>query len=80
MNAAVKHRVKIAREHFINSISSSTVCQLASSYNGGEPCYIFQTPITGSYNLCYPVLFSQDNPNPKKWIVTSLVLDSRGFP
>jgi hypothetical protein len=70
MNAAVKQRVKIARERFINSIDLSIVCQLASSYNDGEPCHVFQEPMAGSYNICYPVLFSsQSDSKMKKWIV-----------
>jgi hypothetical protein len=69
LNCAVKHSVKIARERFISSIDPLTVRRLASSYNGGEPCDIFEELIAGSYNICYPVAFStQGSAQLKRWI------------
>jgi hypothetical protein len=56
MDAAVKQRVKIDREMFIRSIDPLKICQLASSYNDGEPCNIFEDPIARSFNIYYTMV------------------------
>lgn len=68
MDAAVRQRIKIARGKFIDSIDPLAICQLASSYNDGQSSSIFEKPIAGSFNICYPVAFSlRCNSEIQKW-------------
>ncbi|KAI9768151.1 MAG: hypothetical protein M1839_004178 [Geoglossum umbratile] len=68
MDDLVKKSVRKKTDLFIKSISSTTVCNIASSYNDQRPCRIFSEPTKGSYNICYPVAFMTTG-GIQKWVV-----------
>lgn len=60
-DAIVEHRVKEARDRFVDAISPTAVCDLASSHHNGDPCTIFRPAERGSFNVCFFVEFPPSN-------------------
>ncbi len=54
----VRHRVRAARDFFIDSIDPAAVCRLASSYHNDDSCALFKPAKRGSFNVCFFVEFS----------------------
>ncbi|KAJ4196200.1 hypothetical protein NW759_016418 [Fusarium solani] len=66
-NVILKDKADKARQLFINSLDTETICRLASSYHAGLPCKAFGSPKHGSFNVCVFVEF--DISPPERWAV-----------
>ncbi|PGH05240.1 hypothetical protein AJ79_06851 [Helicocarpus griseus UAMH5409] len=83
MDQITKHKLDQAAQSLIASIDPSKVCDLASSFHPDKiPCRIFSDWIEGSYNVCFPVVFNQDERSMEgeKWMVRIPLLPRLAFP
>ncbi|KAJ4307774.1 hypothetical protein N0V84_012507 [Fusarium piperis] len=67
-DAILKDKADKERERFINSFEPEEICQLASSYHGGDPCRIFKDRSRGSFNICFFVEFEATAPT-ERWVI-----------
>ncbi|AEO64615.1 uncharacterized protein THITE_2142497 [Thermothielavioides terrestris NRRL 8126] len=55
------------QRRWVESLDEGTICSLASSFHGGDPCTIFQDRRRGSFNVCFFVQFTR--PPHDRWVV-----------
>lgn len=74
-------------KEFIDSIEPSLVCKLASSLHPeNKPCEVFSDPKKGSYNICFPVVFTDPIPHiestrqTEQWMIRIPLLPRLAFP
>jgi hypothetical protein len=66
-----RHHIKTLRADFIASIDRDDICSLASLHNHNRPCHIAGKPLSGSFNVCFPVEFSTGDKgigDTQKWV------------
>lgn len=83
MDQITKHRVDQASEELIASIDPSRLCDLATSFHPAKaPCRIFSSWTRGEFNVCFPVIFTQDpeSMEGEKWMVRIPLLPRLAFP
>ncbi|OJD13730.1 hypothetical protein AJ78_05842 [Emergomyces pasteurianus Ep9510] len=90
MDQLTRHLLDKEVKKFIESIEPSLVCKLARSLHPEKkPCQGFSYPQKGSYNICFPVIFtdsSGENPNvestqsAERWMIRIPLLPRLAFP
>ncbi|OJD13646.1 hypothetical protein AJ78_05927 [Emergomyces pasteurianus Ep9510] len=82
MDQITKHKLDRAADDLIASIDPSKVCELASSFHPDKrPCRVFSKWKKGSYKVCFPIIFSQDESlDGEKWMVRIPLLPRLAFP
>ncbi|KAI9774020.1 MAG: hypothetical protein M1839_001904 [Geoglossum umbratile] len=73
MDQTRRREVESACNDFIASIDRTAICDLASSFHGKTPCRIFKESQRGSYNVCFPVVFTsnRESNEGERWMVSA---------
>lgn len=89
MDQLTRHLLDKEVKEFIDSIEPSLVCKLASSLHPEKkPCQIFSNPKKGSYNICFPVVFTATDrianvesiQSTERWMIRIPLLPRLAFP
>ncbi|EEP80947.1 predicted protein [Uncinocarpus reesii 1704] len=83
MDQLTRHLLDKEVKEFIDSIDPSLVCKLASSLHPEKkPCQIFSDTKRGSYNICFPVEFTdhESAQRPEQWMIRIPLLPRLAFP
>ncbi|EEP78302.1 predicted protein [Uncinocarpus reesii 1704] len=90
MDQLTRHLLDKEVKKFINSIEPSLVCKLASSLHPEKkPCHVFSDPQKGSYNICFPVVFTdsedqisdvESTQSAERWMIRIPLLPRLAFP
>ncbi|KAM5494937.1 hypothetical protein MaudMau93_000235 [Microsporum audouinii] len=87
MDQLTRHLLQKEVDKFIDSIEPSLVCKLASSLHPEKKqCQIFSDPKKGSFNITFPVEFTDQTPNavsahsPERWVIRIPLLPRLAFP
>ncbi|QVM10290.1 hypothetical protein D8B26_004950 [Coccidioides posadasii str. Silveira] len=90
MDQLTRHLLDKEVKKFIDSIEPSLVCKLASSLHPEKKsCQVFSDPQKGSYNICFPVVFTdagdqipnvESTQNAERWMIRIPLLPRLAFP
>ncbi|EER37404.1 conserved hypothetical protein [Histoplasma capsulatum H143] len=90
MDQLTRHLIEKEVKSFIDAIQPSSVCKLASSlHSEKKPCQIFSDPKKGSYNICFPVVFTdsaddlpdvESTESAERWMIRIPLLPRLAFP
>ncbi|EGD97990.1 serine/threonine protein kinase [Trichophyton tonsurans CBS 112818] len=91
MDQLTSHILEKKVKEFIDSIEPSLVCELASSLHPEKKsCKFFSDPKKGSYNVCFPIVFTEQVPNAaepastqettERWMIRVPLLPRLAFP
>ncbi|EAS34713.3 uncharacterized protein CIMG_00067 [Coccidioides immitis RS] len=90
MDQLTRHLLDKEVKKFIDSIEPSLVCKLASSLHPEKKsCQVFSDPQKGSYNICFPVVFTdagdqipnvESTQSAERWMIRIPLLPRLAFP